>query len=93
MGVRLTRGGRAALLFVRRFIAPLPEYSTLIREFAFFHSTLGFICCGMEYQRQKLQNKSTYYRLCGIIFDELKITNVGQIDKKLDILIGPGSQV
>ena len=93
MGVRLTKGGKSALLFVRQFIAPLPEYSSLVREFGFCHATLGFIFAGMEYQRQKLQNKSQYYRLCGIMFDEIKTTKVGQIDKKVDQLIGPGSQV
>ena len=34
-----------------------------------------------------------YFRLCTVVFDEVKVTNVAKIDKKIDMLLGPGKQV
>ena len=92
MKLRCCGSGRQALEYVRENIAPLPAYSSITAEFSYFHIIPGFIRPAMEYFRFKLQDRSAYYRLCGFSFDEVKTTKTAQLDRKIDMVIGPGSQ-
>lgn len=92
MKLRCCGSGRQALEYVRNNIAPLPAYSTITAEFTYFHVIPGFIRPTMEYLSLKLQDRPAYYCLCGFSFDEVKITKVAQLDRKIDMVIGPGSQ-
>ena len=93
MLLRCCGSGRRSLDFVRENIAPLPSYSYITNEFSSFHVCPGFNNAALAYLAKKFASKQPYFRLCGLIMDEVKTTNVGQIDKKLDIVVGPGSQV
>ena len=75
--------GRRALDYVRKNVTPLPSYSFITNEFSSFHVVPGFVASALEYLAQKLPQKDPYFRLCGVIFDEVKTTNVAQLDKKL----------
>ena len=92
MRLRLCRSGRKALDFVRRFICPLPAYTSITAEYSYFHVYRTFIQPSIEYLGKKCANKEPYYRLCSLIFDEIKTTKVAQLDRKIDAIVGPGSQ-
>ena len=58
-----------------------PKQSQLI----FFYSVTS--------SRIYLPQIDEYFRLCTVVFDEVKVTNCAKIDKKIDMLLGPGKQV
>ena len=51
------------------------------------------LCYSVTSSRIFLPQLDEYFRLCTVVFDEVKITNVAKIDKKIDMLLGPGKQV
>ena len=47
----------------------------------------------LEYLAATLPQKDAFFRLCGLMFDEIKTANKAQLDQKIDAIIGPCSQV
>ena len=47
----------------------------------------------LEYLAATLPQKDAFFRMCGLMFDEIKTTNKAQLDQKIDAIIGPCSQV
>ena len=82
-----------ALEFVRKNIMPMPSYSAICSRFSWNHVTPGWIWSVYEYLLHILPDLPEFKRVGGVLFDEMKVTNQGTLDKKLDMIIGPGSQV
>ena len=76
------------LKFVRENICPLPAYITLCKKFSFMHLIPGFMKPMMLYLSKTLPKNDPKKNLFMILFDEVKITNKGQLDRKLDMIIG-----
>ena len=68
---------------------PSPGKSTVDQKFSFFHIPLGIIVPCLELLKLKAKTMTEREKNCGICFDEIFIDNVGQIDQKLDQVIGP----
>ena len=47
----------------------------------------------LEYLAATLPQKDPFFRMCGLMFDEIKTTNRAELDQKIDAIIGPCSQV
>ena len=78
-----------ALNYVRKELCPLPAYPTLRAKFgSFMHLTPGFMRPMMVYLSRTLVDLSPYKRLSILLFDDVKITEKGQLDRKLDMIIG-----
>ena len=73
---------------VRKNIMPLPSYPTLKKKFAWTHFTPGIVKLALAYLNKILPEMPEKDRLCSLLFDEIKTTNRGQMDKKLDMVIG-----
>ena len=68
---------------------PSPGKSTVDQKFSFFHIPLGIIVPCLELLKLKAKTMTEREKNCGICYDEIFIDNVGQIDQKLDQVIGP----
>ena len=93
MGLLCQPSGKAALIFVRKYICPLPAPSSTMKKYAHMHGLLKIFRPAYQYLSVKLPQMDEYYRVCAVIFDEMKITNFAQIDKRVDMVVGPGTQV
>ena len=86
--------GTASLIFVRKFVCGLPSPSATTKRFSFMQNRLfGIVRPAYEYMSIKLPTLDEYYRLAAMVFDEMKITKIAQIDRKIDMVLGPGTQV
>ena len=68
---------------------PSPGKSSVDQKYSFFHIPLGIITPALELLKLKVKIMPEREKNCGICFDEIFIDNVGQIDQKLDQVIGP----
>ena len=93
MGLLCQPSGKAALDFVRKYICPLPAPSSTRKKYVHMHGLLGTFRPAYQYLSVKLPQMDEYYRICSVVFDEMKITKTCQIDKLVDMVVGPGSQV
>ena len=85
--------GRQAHKYVKKYIAPLVSYSLVTKDFRYYHVVPQFIAATMEYLAWKLAGKDDRFRLFSMMLDEMKVTNVGKLDRNVDMIIGPGTQV
>ena len=76
MGLLCQPSGKAALIFVRKFICPLPAPSSTRKKYVHMHGLLGTFRPAYQYLTVKLPQLDEYYRVCAVVFDEMKITKV-----------------
>ena len=87
--MRLRCAGRKAYEMVRNCFLPLPSLQSLYRWFKFVHVEEGLIRATHEFFKLRspfMEERERYSALC---FDELSIKNVGNIDRILDMQVGP----
>jgi hypothetical protein len=85
---------KKALAFVRKDnLFPLPAESTLNHKFSFIHVGPGMIKPAMAYLSQLVPRLSAREKLAGLAFDEMNLRNLGDIDRYLDLAIGPNKFV
>ena len=80
MGLLCQPSGKAALDFVRKYICPLPAPSSTRKKYVHMHGLLGTFRPAYQYLSVKLPQMDEYYRICSVVFDEMKITKTCQID-------------
>ena len=82
-----------ALMHVRKNHVPLPALTTLTRKFGFIHICPGIIKSVVEYLRARVPDWTPRERLACLAFDEMQVANIGEIDRKLDMVVGPNKNV
>ena len=88
--MRLRCASTKAYKLVRKEHVPLPGLSTLNRKFEFMHVAPGIIKPMVVYFRQVCPTKSARWKLGVTAFDEMAIENISDIDRYLDMTVGPG---
>ena len=83
-------GPKAVKILNKDLNFPTPGVSTVDRKYQFFHVPLGLITPAIELLKIKSKIMKERDKNCGICFDEIFIDNVGEVDKILDQVIGPG---
>ena len=85
--------GRSGYNLARAEHVPLPSIPTLYSKFQWIHVSTGMIDPIIKYLKMK-SSKSwpLAKKLTHIIFDEMKISDLGDIDRILDKIIGPADQ-
>ena len=73
MGIRCF--SKKALAYVRKYLLPLPGYTTLVKKFMFLHLIPGFLLPICAYISITMPTKTRRQRACALLFDESKITN------------------
>ena len=76
MGLLCQPSGRRAVDFVRLCICPIPAPSTTMKRYGHMHGLLGTFRPAYQYLTVKLPQLDEYYRVCAVVFDEMKITKV-----------------
>ena len=88
------KAGRRGTLAARKMIGPIASLSCLYNKFSWLHvDGLGFIDPVCQYL--KIKNSTSWtarQKLTHLCFDEMKIKNVGDIDRILDSVLGPADQ-
>jgi hypothetical protein len=82
-----------AFNFVRKNIVPLPGDSTLNRKFGFIHISHGLIEPAVAYLQQRVPRMAARETLAAIAFDEMNLKNIADIDRYLDMRVGPHKMV
>ena len=85
--------GRAGYNLARAEHVPLPSITKLYSTFQWLHVSSGIIKPVIEYLRMKSSTSwSERKKLTHLIFDEMKISDLGDIDRVLDKIVGPAEQ-
>ena len=85
--------GRAGYNLARSEHVPLPSITKLYSTFQWIHVGVGIIKPVIEYLRMKSSTTwSKTEKLTHIVFDEMKISDLADIDRILDKLLGPADQ-
>lgn len=83
---------RALTLLRKAKILPMPSNSTLKKKFAFMYVSPGYIHSSIEYLKQLVPRMKPGEELACLSFDEMKISERGEWDQKMDAVIGPHKQ-
>ena len=73
-------------------VLPLPSDSTLKKKFSFMYVTQGYVHPSLEYFKKLVPRMKKGEELACLSFDEMKLVERAQWDRKIDAVIGPHKQ-